>query len=229
MIEPNKPKINLARSVHKAARSEPGEAGELAEPEAAYPSPEALLAGVRNCRACESHLPLGPRPVLRAGAAARILIVGQAPGVRVHTTGIPWDDPSGERLRAWMGVDQARFYDESRIAIIPMGFCYPGRGADGDLPPRRECAALWLDQLLARLPQIELTLLVGQYAQRHLLGSRRKSSLTETTMAWREYAPRFIPLPHPSPRNQPWFKRHAWFEEEVVPALQARINAMFAR
>ena len=201
----------------------------MAEPEAAYPNLDALLTAVRNCRACEAHLPLGPRPVLRAGEAARILIVGQAPGVRVHTTGIPWDDPSGERLRAWMGVDKALFYDESRIAIIPMGYCYPGRARGGDLPPRRECAALWLDQLLSRMPRIELTLLVGQYAQHHFLGSRRKPSLTETTMAWREYAPRFIPLPHPSPRNQPWFKQHAWFEEDVVPALQARINAMFAR
>ena len=229
MIEPNKSKIVSARSVLKSTRSKLGGGGERAGPEAASSNLEALLTAVRNCRACESHLPLGPRPVLRAGAAARILIVGQAPGVRVHTTGIPWDDPSGERLRAWMGVDKAFFYDESRIAIIPMGYCYPGRGADGDLPPRRECAALWLDQLLARLPQIELTLLVGQYAQRHFLGSHRKPSLTETTRAWREYAPQFIPLPHPSPRNQPWFKQHSWFEEDVVPALQARINASFAR
>jgi len=229
MMESNKPKTIFARSVLKATRSKPGGAREMAEPEAAYPNLDALLTAVRNCRVCESHLPLGPRPVLRAGEAARILIVGQAPGVRVHTTGIPWDDPSGERLRAWMGVDKALFYDESRIAIIPMGYCYPGRARSGDLPPRRECAALWLDQLLSRMPRIELTLLVGQYAQHHFLGSRRKPSLTETTMAWREYAPRFIPLPHPSPRNQPWFKQHAWFEEDVVPALQARINAMFAR
>ena len=229
MIEPNKPKIISAHSVLKATRSKLGGAREIAEPEAAYPNLDALLTTVRNCRACESHLPLGPRPVLRAGEAARILIVGQAPGVRVHTTGIPWNDPSGKRLRAWMGVDKAFFYDESRIAIIPMGYCYPGRATGGDLPPRRECAALWLDQLLSRMPRIELTLLIGQYAQHHFLGSRRKPSLTETTMAWREYAPRFIPLPHPSPRNQPWFKQHSWFEEDVVPALQARINAMFAR
>jgi uracil-DNA glycosylase len=227
MIEPNKPKLIAARSALKTVHSKPRGAGELADPEAAYSNLDALLAAVRNCRACEAHLPLGPRPVLQAGEAARILIVGQAPGVRVHATGIPWDDPSGERLRAWMGVDKAFFYDASRIAIIPMGYCYPGRAADGDLPPRRECAALWLDQLLARLPRIELTLLVGQYAQRHFLGRRRKPSLTETTRAWRDYAPRFIPLPHPSPRNQPWFKQHAWFEEDLVPALQARINAMF--
>jgi len=228
MIDPNKPKVISERVVHRATRSSLGAVGEIAESEAAYPNFDALLTAVRNCRACESHLPLGPRPVLRVGEAARILIVGQAPGVRVHTTGIPWNDPSGERLRAWMGVEKAHFYDESRIAIIPMGYCYPGRGPDGDLPPRRECAALWLDQLLARLPQIELTLLVGQYAQRHFLGSHRKPSLTETTRAWREYGPRFIPLPHPSPRNQAWFKQHAWFEKDVVPALQARIDAMFA-
>lgn len=229
MIELNKPKIIFTHSVLKATRSKLGEVRKIAEPAAAYPNLDALLTVVRNCRACESNLPLGPRPVLQAGAAARILIVGQAPGVRVHTTGIPWDDPSGERLRAWMGVDKALFYDESRIAIIPMGYCYPGRARGGDLPPRRECAALWLDQLLARMPRIELTLLVGQYAQHHFLGSRRKPSLTETTMAWRAYAPRFLPLPHPSPRNQPWFKQHAWFEADVVPALQARVNASFAR
>ena len=201
----------------------------MAVPETDYSTLEALLAAVRDCRACEAHLPLDPRPVLRAGETARILIVGQAPGAHVHATGIPWDDPSGERLRAWMGVDKEIFYDESRIAIIPMGYCYPGRGTDGDMPPRRECATLWLDQLLARLPRIELTLLIGQYAQRHFLGRHRKPSLTETTRAWREYAPRFIPLPHPSPRNQPWFQRHPWLERQLVPMLRARIKALSAR
>jgi uracil-DNA glycosylase len=195
-------------------------------PQTNYRTLDALLTAVRGCRACEAHLPLGPRPVLRAGKTARILVVGQAPGVRVHTTGIPWADPSGERLRAWMGVDTDVFYDESRIAIIPMGYCYPGRGNDGDMPPRRECASLWLDHLLAKLPQIELTLLIGQYAQRHFLASRRKPSLAETAKAWREYAPQYIPLPHPSPRNQPWFKRHAWFEEQLVPMLQSRIKTL---
>jgi uracil-DNA glycosylase len=194
-----------------------------------YPPLEALLAAVRDCRTCGAHLPLGPRPVLRAGESARILIVGQAPGLRVHLTGIPWDDPSGERLRGWMGVDPDAFYDESRIAIIPMGYCYPGRGTGGDLAPRPECAALWLDHLLARLPRIELTLLIGQHAHRHFLGSRRKASLADTVKAWREYAPQYIPLPHPSPRNQPWFKRHPWFEQELVPVLRARIDALSAR
>ena len=195
----------------------------------AYPTLEALLAAVRGCRVCEGHLPLGPRPVVRVGGTARILVVGQAPGVRVHATGIPWDDPSGDRLRAWMGVDKDAFYDESRIAIIPMGYCYPGRGNGGDMPPRRECAILWLGQLLAWLPRIEVTLLIGQYAQGHFLGNRRKQSLTETVRAWVEYAPQYIPLPHPSPRNQSWFKHHPWFERQVVPVLCARINALAGR
>jgi len=194
-----------------------------------YPTLESLLAAVRSCRACEAHLPLGPRPVLSAAETAHILVVGQAPGVRVHTTGIPWDDPSGERLRAWMGIDKDAFYDKSRIAIIPMGYCYPGRGNGGDMPPRRECATLWLDQLLARLPRIELTLLIGQYAQRHFLGRRRKQSLADTVRAWREYTPRYMPLPHPSPRNQPWITHHPWFERQLVPVLRARINAMAKR
>ena len=195
----------------------------------AYPTLEALLTAVRSCRACEADLPLGPRPVLSASATARILIVGQAPGVRVHLTGIPWDDASGARLRGWMGVDEDAFRDVSRIAIIPIGCCYPGRGRGGDLPPRRECAALWRDQLLARLPRIALTLLVGQHAQRHFLGPRRKPSLAETVKAWREYAPHYLPLPHPSPRNQPWLQRHPWFERQLVPVLRAQIDALSAR
>lgn len=190
---------------------------------------EVLLTAVRACKACEAHLPLGPRPTLQAAASARILVVGQAPGLRVHQTGIPWDDLSGERLRAWMGVSTDAFYDASHIAIIPMGYCYPGRGNGGDLPPRRECAQLWLEKLLARLPQIESTLLIGQYAQRHYLGKRRKSSLTQTVAAWREYAPRYFPLPHPSPRNTPWFQRNAGFEHELLPAMRARLAALLAR
>lgn len=193
-----------------------------------HPTMESLLAAVRNCRVCAAHLPLGPRPVLQAAETSRILIVGQAPGMRVHTTGIPWDDASGERLRGWMGVGKDIFYDESRIAIIPMGYCYPGRGSSGDLPPRRECAELWLTQLLAKLPQIEMTLLIGQHAQRHFLGSRRKSSLAETTKAWREYAPQYIALPHPSPRNTPWLQRNSGFEQELLPELRMRIGALLA-
>ncbi len=189
----------------------------------AYPTLDSLLVAVRDCRLCAPHLPLGPRPVLRAAASARILIVGQAPGVRVHETGIPWNDASGERLRAWLGIDRDAFYDESTIAIIPMGYCYPGRGKGGDLPPRRECAETWLDRLLARLPDIELRLLVGLHAQRHFLGARRKPTLTATVDAWREYGPAFIPLPHPSPRNTAWFQRNAWFEADVLPELRRRV------
>ena len=189
---------------------------------------DALLAAARSCRACEAHLPLGPRPVLRAAAGARILIVGQAPGTRVHATGIPWNDASGERLRAWMGVADEVFYDESRIAIIPMGFCYPGRGKGGDLPPRRECAELWLGRLLAELPAIRLTLLVGQHAQRHFLGPRRRESLAATVRAWHDYAPRYLPLPHPSPRNQPWLRKHPWFERQILPVLRGRIARLAA-
>jgi uracil-DNA glycosylase len=187
---------------------------------------DALLDAVRACRACEAELPLGPRPVLQAGATARFLIVGQAPGVRVHTSGIPWDDASGERLRRWTGVSNDSFYDAAQVAIIPMGLCYPGRGQGGDLPPRRECADLWLDALLARLPKIELTLLIGLHAQRHFLGRRRKASLTETVKAWREFAPGYFPLPHPSPRNIPWFQRNPWFEHDLVPALKLRVDSL---
>lgn len=203
----------------------------LREPMAITPSLdlEGLLAAARSCRVCEAQLPLGPRPVLQAGASARILVVGQAPGVRVHTSGIPWDDPSGDRLRAWTGLNKSRFYDESRVAIVPMGFCYPGRGRGGDLPPRRECAALWLDQLLARLPHIELTLLVGLHAQRHFLGRRRKASLTDTVKAWREFAPDYFPLPHPSARNTPWFQRNPWFEQDLLPVLHQRIASFGVR
>lgn len=190
---------------------------------------DTLLTAVRACTVCAAYLPLGPRPVLQAGADARILVVGQAPGLRVHTTGIPWDDPSGVRLRAWMGIDAEVFYDPARIAIIPMGYCYPGRGKGGDLPPRRECAELWLDRLLAALPNIETTLLIGQYAQRHFLGRQRKASLTATVEAWRDYAPHYLPLPHPSPRNTPWFQRHAWFERDLVPVLRERVGDILGR
>jgi uracil-DNA glycosylase len=185
-----------------------------------------LLTDVRACRVCAPCLPLGPRPVVRAKREARILIVGQAPGARVHASGIPWDDASGKRLRDWLGIDSTTFYDESQIAIIPMGFCYPGRGAGGDKPPRPECAPLWMDRLLAELPEIELTLLIGQYAQRRFLGGRRKSSLTDTVAAWAEYAPAFIPLPHPSPRNQAWFQRHPWFASDVLPMLRRTVEAL---
>ncbi len=185
-----------------------------------------LLEEVRACRHCEAHLPLGPRPVLRAHANARVLIIGQAPGIRVHETGIPWNDLSGKRLRAWMAVDRDAFYDARQFAIIPMGFCYPGKGRSGDLPPRPECAPLWHSRLQAELPNLQLTLLVGQYAQRYYLGSRAKKTLTDTVRAWREYAPDFLPMPHPSPRNTLWLKRNPWFEAEVVAALRAKLRRL---
>jgi uracil-DNA glycosylase len=188
-----------------------------------------LLEEVRACRVCERHLPLGPRPVLRADADARVLIVGQAPGTRVHATGIPWNDPSGDRLRAWLDVDRDTFYDERRFAIIPAGLCYPGRGHSGDLPPRPECAPLWHPRLRALLPNIRLTLLAGQYAQDYYLGKRRKTTLTETVHAWREYLPEFLPLPHPSPRNTRWLRVNPWFERDVVPALRERIHTLIER
>ncbi len=188
---------------------------------------EELLCAARACRVCAAELPLGPRPVLRAGPGARLLIVGQAPGTRVHETGIPWNDPSGERLRAWLAVDRETFYDQDRIAIMPMGFCYPGRDPrGGDNPPRPECAPLWHPPLLAALPGIELTLLVGQYAQGHYLGGRRRRTLTETVRAWADYGPATLPLPHPSWRNTGWLKRNPWFEAELVPDLRNRVRAL---
>jgi len=185
---------------------------------------DALLAEIRSCRVCAEHLPLGPRPVVQASAGARLLIVGQAPSLTVHKTGVPWDDKSGEQLRRWLGVDRATFYDAARIALMPMGYCYPGRGNSGDLPPRKECAPLWQDRLLAQMPRIELTLLIGQYAQCHFLGKTARANVTETVEAFADYAPRFIPLPHPSPRNTGWFKHHPWFESEVLPVLRERVR-----
>jgi len=184
---------------------------------------DALLAAIRACRLCEAHLPLGPRPVLRAAASSRLLIVGQAPGTRVHASGVPWDDASGRRLRDWLQLDAATFYDEARVAIVPMGFCYPGRGGGGDAPPRPQCRATWHGALLPMLPSIGLTLLIGQYAQAYFLGARRKPTLTDTVRAWRDYAPDVVPLPHPSPRNVGWFRANPWFEGEVLPSLRASV------
>ncbi len=188
---------------------------------------EAVIAAARACRVCAAHLPLGPRPVLRAKASARLLIVGQAPGTRVHESGVPWNDASGDRLRDWLALDREAFYDEARIAIVPMGFCYPGRDArGGDNPPRPECAPLWHPPLTANLPNVRLTLLVGRYAQGHYLGARRRGNLTETVRAWADYAPRFVPLPHPSWRNTAWLRRNPWFEKDLLPALRARVHIL---
>lgn len=183
----------------------------------------ALLTEIRTCQVCEQSLPLGPRPILNASKLSRVLIIGQAPGTRVHKSGIPWDDPSGDRLRQWMGVDKQQFYDNRLFAIVPMGFCYPGKGKSGDLPPRPECAPLWHERLLARLPNIELILLIGQYAQNYYLDDNFKN-LTDRVRNWREAKPGHLPLPHPSPRNQIWLKKNPWFADTVLPHLSARIS-----
>lgn len=177
----------------------------------------------RACRLCEAVLPHAPRPVFHLGQGARLMIVGQAPGRRVHETGIPWNDPSGDRLRSWLAMDRAAFYDRAKIAILPTGLCYPGTVSGGDLPPRPECAPLWHPQFRAALPNIRLTLLVGQYAQAHYLGAARKRSLSETVRAYREYLPEFIPLPHPSWRNTAWIARNPWFEAQLLPALRRAV------
>jgi uracil-DNA glycosylase len=186
---------------------------------------ESLLGEIRACRICEASLPMEPRPILRANASARLLVVGQAPGTLVHGSGIPFSDASGMRLRGWLGLDRDAFYDEAKVAIVPMGFCYPGRGASGDLPPRPECSRTWHHRLLPLLPNVQLVLAIGQYAQVYFLGDQRKKTLTDTVMAWRDYAPRHFPLPHPSPRNVAWFRHNAWFDDEVVPALRKRVEA----
>lgn len=186
---------------------------------------DALLARVRACTLCAPYLPNPPRPILRASATATLLIVGQAPGRRVHETGIPWNDPSGDQLRAWLGMTRDTFYDESRIAIVPTGLCYPGTVRGSDLPPRPECAPLWHPVLRAAMPAIQLTLLIGAYAQAYYLGDRRGQTLTDTVAAWRDFAPDFLPLPHPSPRNRGWLKRNPWFEAEVLPMLRKRVGA----
>ena len=182
-----------------------------------------LVEEISRCRHCAGVLPHAPRPVLRVGARARLLIIGQAPGTRVHATGIPWNDASGDRLRAWLGLDREQFYDTDQIAIMPMGFCYPGKGRGGDLPPRPECAPLWHDRVLERLPHLRLTLLVGSYAQRHYLDDSF-GSLTERLLHWRDRPAAFFPLVHPSPRNQRWLRRNPWFETEVIPDLRDRVR-----
>ncbi len=184
-----------------------------------------LLERITACRVCADVLPLGPRPVVRiSDPRAKILIIGHAPGTKVHASGIPWDDVSGKRLRNWLGVEPEIFYDPSKFASLPMGFCYPGRGKGGDNPPRPECAPLWHEAVLKTLPDIRLTLLIGGHALAYYLRERRKATLSETVQAWRDYEPSgFIPLVHPSPRNQMWLKRNPWFEAEMVPHLRERV------
>ena len=189
----------------------------------------ALVARIESCRNCE-NLPLGPRPVLRVSATARLVIAGQAPGTRVHESGVPFADPSGDRLREWMGIDEATFYDRNRVNIIPMGFCYPGRNPrGGDLPPRPECSALWHDELFGAIAEPELILVIGQYAQTWHLGDARRKNLTETVRNWKSYLPQYLPMPHPSPRNNIWLRRNGWFENEVIPELRRRVAEILGR
>ena len=183
-----------------------------------------LLKDIESCEICKKDLPLGPRPVLRAHSNSKILIAGQAPGTRVHKTGIPFNDPSGDRLRDWMGVDHETFYDQTKFAIIPMGFCYPGKGKSGDLPPRTECAKEWRERLLGKLNKIELTLVIGKYAIDWHINDKQKKNLTKTVQAWREYWPEILPLPHPSPRNNLWLRKNPWFEKDIVGLMRERIN-----
>ncbi len=183
-----------------------------------------LQTEIRACTLCTAHLPLGPRPVFQISRTARILIAGQAPGSKVHASGVPFDDASGDRLRDWLGLDRETFYDASRVAILPMGFCYPGTGKSGDLPPRPECAVAWREKILRELAAVKLTLVIGSYALDWHLGARAKGTLTETVQAWREFAPTLWPLPHPSPRNNIWLKKNPWFAHEVLPELRRQLR-----
>lgn len=185
---------------------------------------QSLLNDVRACDLCKTSIP-APNPVLRAKSSARLLVVGQAPGTRVHASGIPWNDASGKRLRQWMGLSDEEFYDDSLLAIVPMGFCYPGKGKSGDLPPRPECAPRWHAAILECLPNIQCSLLIGQYAQNYYLPSNYKT-LTERVRDWQQFAPRHFVLPHPSPRNQMWLRRNPWFEQGAVPRLQQTVRAI---
>jgi len=186
-----------------------------------------LLRDVRACEVCAPHLELGPRPIVQVGSRAKVVIIGQAPGRRVHESGVPWDDPSGVRLRAWLGLSDAQFYDPDVVALIPMGFCFPGAGKSGDLPPRQECAPLWHSRLLAELPSDRLDVIIGQYAQARYIADRGKT-LTETVSRWASYLPNRVVMPHPSPRNRRWLTQNPWFEEDAIPRIQARVAEVLA-
>jgi uracil-DNA glycosylase len=188
---------------------------------------EKLFAEIRACTVCAPFLPLGARPVIRGSATARLLIISQAPGTKVHETGLSFNDRSGDRLRQWLAIDRETFYDERRIAVVGMGFCYPGRDRNGgDLPPRSECAPLWHERVLAELNRVEFSLLVGSYAIDYYLGKRPRRSMTATVAAWRDYLPRFMPLPHPSWRTVLFEKRNPWFDTELLPELRRRVRAL---
>ena len=189
---------------------------------------DGLLADIRRCQICAASLELGPRPVVQVAAPARILIVGQAPGRRVHESGVPFDDPSGDRLRSWLGIDRDQFYDADLLAIVPMGFCYPGTGPSGDFPPRPECAPAWRAELLSHLTAVEMTIVIGSYAQAYHLPDGPRS-VTETVAGWRDHWPAVVPLPHPSPRNNRWLTSNPWFAADLLPTLQAEVAGLLRR
>ncbi len=183
-----------------------------------------LFEEIRACKLCSQHLPLGPRPVFSVSGKSKILVIGQAPGTRVHASGVPWNDPSGNELRRWLNVDRELFYNTHHFSIMPMGFCYPGKGVSGDLPPRPECAPQWHSKLWDIMKGVELTLLIGKYAHDYYLGRRRKKSLTENIKSYREFLPDYFPLVHPSPRNKRWHINNPWFKQELVPELQNKVH-----
>ena len=189
---------------------------------------EKLLRDIRSCVVCQQYLPYGTNPVVTAHQNSRIAIIGQAPGMKVHQSGVPWDDVSGKRLREWLGLTNEQFYDERLLALVPMGFCYPGKGKSGDLPPRPECAPLWHDPLMKNMPNLKLSILLGTYSQQYYLGKSKRNTLTETVKNFEEYLPEFLPLPHPSPRNRFWMISNPWFEAEVLPRLKQKVQKLVA-
>jgi uracil-DNA glycosylase len=210
-------RIDNADQCEPAADAEPASPSGLA----------ALLAQVRACRVCAEHLPAGPRPIVQLGAGAPIVIIGQAPGRRVHDSGVPWADASGDRLREWLGLTTEEFYDPRFVALIPMGFCFPGSGRSGDLPPRPECAPLWHPQLLPYLAPDHFQVIIGAYAvQRYVVD--KTATLTETVARWKQHLPAMAVLPHPSPRNQRWLARNPWFAEQTLPAVRRRVESVRA-
>lgn len=185
-----------------------------------------LIREIRKCKICKEHLPFDPKPIFSFSNRSKILVIGQAPGIKVHNSGIPWKDASGNRLRDWLNVSEEDFYDTRNFGIVPMGFCYPGKGKSGDLPPRPECAKNWMDPILYKLKEKKILILVGQYAHKYFLQKRNRTTLTRTVQNWQDYIPEFIVLPHPSPRNNIWLRKNSWFEKEVIPAVQERISTL---